>query len=182
MQRRNHNKEDEKKINVPPGQSVTTDFILNQQPSTSGTSKKNQNRKGHYNLSDEDTVSSKEEDKYSSEEETEENEDTEANEETEENEETETRLETTVPKMNDINIGDFVMVKFTTLRNNIKKFIGEVLEKSEQGLQVKFLKESSSMKNCYIFPNRDDIEIVSEDQVERKMQIISNTRGNIRFL
>jgi hypothetical protein len=165
-----------KKINVPPGQSVTSDIISNPQPSSSGTKKKNQNGKGHYDLSDtdEDTVSSEQGDKYCSEEEIEDNEKT-------DNLNIIPEMTDTIPKMDDINRGDFVKVKFITLRNNIRKFIGEVLDKSEQGLQVKFLKESSSMKNCYVFPFRDDIEIVSEEQVDRKMKIMSNVRGNIKF-
>lgn len=76
----------------------------------------------------------------------------------------------------DLFIGDFIVVKFCT-KKTIVHFVGQIIEKNGDELQVKFLRRKGLK---FYFPLVDDISTVEIEDVLRKLSSPLNIRGTDR--
>lgn len=75
----------------------------------------------------------------------------------------ESELESDIPFGSEISIGDWLIVKFCG-KKQIKRFVGQVLERSVEGLTLKFARRFDETR--FKWPENDDISEVDRDQVE----------------
>lgn len=66
---------------------------------------------------------------------------------------------------NKLDIGDFVLVKFTSDKQRIH-YVGKIIKKCEDtDLEISFLRKSCKMENKFFYPNVEDLSSVSLDDI-----------------
>lgn len=78
----------------------------------------------------------------------------------------------------EIKLGDFILVKFCT-KKNVKYFIGQVKQVNEfkDEFTIKFLRQGKN--ESFVWPQVDDVSIVGQHDIERKLPPPINTRRDI---
>ncbi|KAJ8897007.1 hypothetical protein PR048_002353 [Dryococelus australis] len=75
---------------------------------------------------------------------------------------------------NQIEIGDFLMVKFTDTKDNAVFYVGQVQVKGNEEYEVKYLREKG---NKFVFPDVDDISVVPRQDIFSKLPRPKEMRG-----
>ncbi|KAE9528775.1 hypothetical protein AGLY_012350 [Aphis glycines] len=84
-------------------------------------------------------------------------------------------------KCDKINVNDFVMVKFQTIKKNIEMYIVQVTDIEENKYTCIFLRKNNQMTGFYCFPFIIDEAGISREQIIKKMVVKSQRRGNFKF-
>lgn len=115
--------------------------------------------------------------------ETEQNQNIELNYETEQNKNTDMNCDETEININNLQVDDFVRIKFETIKSNFEdiEYIGQITEIEEENLKCRFLRKSQSMKGFFVFQFIIDEAYVDTDQVVKKLKVIKEKRGNYQF-
>lgn len=69
---------------------------------------------------------------------------------------------------NELNPKEFVLVRFKDEKKNVF-YIGEIQERTSEGLVVSYLRRSSKIKNAFIFPTVPDIFVVDDKDIKMKL-------------
>ncbi|KAK4873916.1 hypothetical protein RN001_013276 [Aquatica leii] len=101
----------------------------------------------------------------------------------EEFEEMEQDLENVTKQVNDIEIDDWVLVKFPG-KKSVKHYVGQIISISEDCITVKFARKSSFLKkkSVFSFPSVEDCSIVFDFDIVSVLPVPSiGQRGEITF-
>lgn len=109
----------------------------------------------------------------------------------EDDDQTETTLPENVEKLpdldlsKDLNTSEFVVVALKynegSKKEKTKKFIAQIINKENDVLKVKYLRQSSKATNIYFFPNEDDIGTINREVIANVVVPLFIRRGRYCF-
>ena len=67
--------------------------------------------------------------------------------------------------------------KAVPVARSVRVFVGQVIEKFANRLQMKFLRPYNGRRSSFHFPHRDDLDYVTISAVVRLLPVPTHTRG-----